>query len=688
MKIKHLLTKTLLVAAGLCLGAGNVWADVTQVIDFKTFTASQQPDITLSSTPISQSGTNALTVYQLTNSGTYFDRVALSHKNKDGVQMRWMFRNGSNAWQYGLCGNWNNGGTANTSYNISVLDLYAGDRVTFTYEIRAGKDAQPKFCSAGVVTSGSPATANTAGSALVSGTTYTMTSDGNLDLFVTNDNLGIRTITIVSSHVAESIDVDPVVSVSGANGGNREVTITSSKTNTDNATVTYYTKDGSDPSTSSTLYAGAFNVTAADATEGVVTIKAITYKDGDASIKSGITSFNVTGVGTTIKLANPVVKLSGMTESAGVYNPSYTFSADAAGTFGSPSITLTATFNGNPIDAASYTATATGTIRVVASATGYADSDPTDVEVTGVGYELLKSIDVADLYPGETSEWPTGLDYNLIPGLTIDPVNNTNGCTYRTKHNADAYYTYYGRNKGFTVTCTGLTSDMLVVIEDYTRTNKYVITAASNSVSIPTNGTFKYYTLYAQPGATVSVNVSAAGMATYVPSFDLNFSSASLKAYTAEVSGKGVCTLHQIDEIPAGTPVLLIGATENIPVMTGATAVSEPNNLVAGAGAAVATTDGGYTNMILNNGTSGVGFYLAAGQIVAANRAYLHFDSSLAPDPSAPMMMVFDGEATGISEIKTMRNAENEIFFDLQGRKVAQPAKGLYIVNGKKVVIK
>ena len=35
-----------------------------------------------------------------------------------------------------------------------------------------------------------------------------------------------------------------------------------------------------------------------------------------------------------------------------------------------------------------------------------------------------------------------------------------------------------------------------------------------------------------------------------------------------------------------------------------------------------------------------------------------------------------------------MRNAENEIFFDLQGRKVAQPAKGLYIQNGRKVILK
>ena len=41
---------------------------------------------------------------------------------------------------------------------------------------------------------------------------------------------------------------------------------------------------------------------------------------------------------------------------------------------------------------------------------------------------------------------------------------------------------------------------------------------------------------------------------------------------------------------------------------------------------------------------------------------------------------------TGISNVKTDKSAT--IVYDLQGRRVAQPAKGLYIVNGKKVVLK
>jgi hypothetical protein len=195
--------------------------------------------------------------------------------------------------------------------------------------------------------------------------------------------------------------------------------------------------------------------------------------------------------------------------------------------------------------------------------------------------------------------------------------------------------------------------------------------------------------------SSVSVTVSAAGMATYVPTYDLDFSATGIKAYKAKVTAKGVCTLTAVDEVPAGTPVLLVkdgGATESIPVMTGAAAVTE-NDLVAGtattAADGVATTDGDYTNMILNNIGGKVGFYLANGQTVTANRAYLHFNSSLAP-AAARMSIVFDDEATGINAVQGEGLKENgsETVYNLNGQRVMAPQKGLYIVGGKKVIVK
>ncbi len=68
-----------------------------------------------------------------------------------------------------------------------------------------------------------------------------------------------------------------------------------------------------------------------------------------------------------------------------------------------------------------------------------------------------------------------------------------------------------------------------------------------------------------------------------------------------------------------------------------------------------------------------------------ANKCYLSVSSN-APDI---LTIVTEEEyATGIKKVTTDSNDSNKVIYDLQGRQVVQPSKGLYIVNGKKVVIK
>ena len=79
------------------------------------------------------------------------------------------------------------------------------------------------------------------------------------------------------------------------------------------------------------------------------------------------------------------------------------------------------------------------------------------------------------------------------------------------------------------------------------------------------------------------------------------------------------------------------------------------------------------------------------GGTVKANRAYLQIPTSaLTPAAEAQgIMLVWDEETDGISSLSTNLSPSREvIYYDLQGRRVAKPAKGLYIVNGKKVIIK
>lgn len=184
--------------------------------------------------------------------------------------------------------------------------------------------------------------------------------------------------------------------------------------------------------------------------------------------------------------------------------------------------------------------------------------------------------------------------------------------------------------------------------------------------------------------STENIVVTDAGYATYVSNYNLDFTSATTKAYKVSVAEKGVATLTEVAKVPAKTPVLLFvaggnGEGEAIPVTTDAVDAVTGNNLVAGTGAAVATTDGDYTNMILNVVDEKIGFYFAAGNTVAANRAYLHIATSLAPDAvggSSParMAMRFAGDITGVDNVEAAAEAKAK--------------EGKFIENGKLVIVK
>ena len=70
-------------------------------------------------------------------------------------------------------------------------------------------------------------------------------------------------------------------------------------------------------------------------------------------------------------------------------------------------------------------------------------------------------------------------------------------------------------------------------------------------------------------------------------------------------------------------------------------------------------------------------------------RAYFDFYDVLTSveDASSRMAIVFSDEATGISQTATAANADGR-YYNLQGQLVEAPQKGIYVVNGKKVIVK
>jgi hypothetical protein len=142
--------------------------------------------------------------------------------------------------------------------------------------------------------------------------------------------------------------------------------------------------------------------------------------------------------------------------------------------------------------------------------------------------------------------------------------------------------------------------------------------------------------------------------------------------------------MESVPVIPANKPVILFKeVSENTKVAFEPTDAAEVilSNILNYSDAET-VADG--TQYILANGEDGVGFYKAAVEsTIAARKAYL-----VSPVGANFLSFSFDGDATGIEKVENAAVNANGTMFNLAGQRVAQPTKGLYIVNGKKVVVK
>ena len=194
-----------------------------------------------------------------------------------------------------------------------------------------------------------------------------------------------------------------------------------------------------------------------------------------------------------------------------------------------------------------------------------------------------------------------------------------------------------------------------------------------------------------------------------------------LTIYKAKVNN-GKMTLTECDNTVAkGEGVLIKGSSKylNAKLLNTSTEVPEADNdLVATpATAQIVTADDDYTLYRLTyndvNNKEAIGFYLslvkdANGDVIESSvgkqlkaipgKAYLNVPTSESklPTSAAPARgFAFPGDngTTGIECITVTdenlhRNGYAEGIFDLQGRKVIKPTDGVYIINGKKVIIK
>lgn len=187
--------------------------------------------------------------------------------------------------------------------------------------------------------------------------------------------------------------------------------------------------------------------------------------------------------------------------------------------------------------------------------------------------------------------------------------------------------------------------------------------------------------------ATETVSVTEAGFATYATTNNVVVpSDKNVKVMTVKVNAAG--TAIELNEVKAGT---VIPANTGILVKAPAgncnfVVTSDKGETLANNDLKAATIDepsDGTTYFALTKIGDKVGFALVEKDVVIpAGKAYL----SIPIAASGAKFFGLDGEATGINNVKTAK--ADGAYYTLEGVKTTKPVKGLYIHNGKKIVVK
>ena len=182
-----------------------------------------------------------------------------------------------------------------------------------------------------------------------------------------------------------------------------------------------------------------------------------------------------------------------------------------------------------------------------------------------------------------------------------------------------------------------------------------------------------------------TINIGSTGWATLYTTSALDFTKTGLTAYTATVKPTDpTVELAPVTDVPANTGVVLMGEEGSYTIPVIASSETEQGELLGSATEATACPAANGTYYVLAKVTDGVQFNPAVSGSIAAGKAYLYVESG---DKARALNVVFAGETTAIDAIANVKEQIGEVY-NLAGQRVAKPAKGLYIVSGKKVMFK
>ena len=197
---------------------------------------------------------------------------------------------------------------------------------------------------------------------------------------------------------------------------------------------------------------------------------------------------------------------------------------------------------------------------------------------------------------------------------------------------------------------------------------------------------------YVIPATTLDLPLNAVEgksyATTYLP-FDVTLP-ADVKAYIVTVAEGDKATVSEVGDIPAKQGVVLVSETaaSTATLTLGTASANCTSNILSGTNPRITIEESEKDNYyIFGNGGNGVGFYHPNSTTLKENRAYLPASAVAVSGGSMGFALDFGGINTGI-EAAIQTDAANAAYYDLSGRRVMRPTKGIYVKNGRKVYVK
>ena len=174
--------------------------------------------------------------------------------------------------------------------------------------------------------------------------------------------------------------------------------------------------------------------------------------------------------------------------------------------------------------------------------------------------------------------------------------------------------------------------------------------------------------------------VTSAGWATYITEDAVQYPANTAYVVTDASVSAGL-TLAEVTQVPEGTPLLLKGAGAKTAISLESAPSAPTTNLLSVCNGTIAS--GSYPYVLAKDGT-GACFKQWTGEASALNgRVVLLLNQAVA----TRSIYSLDEEVTGVESVVREAINDNQ-YYNLAGQRVDHPTKGLYIINGKKVVIK